>query len=251
MNPGNQRPDSTPTYPDDSLQNLIEPDPWWVNDGKREFEVGRLVHAIIPFVDQSPYALETIGRVRSTQHKEAKVRFVPIDIKSAVNYSRLPVAPLPQYVGETSAVYRTKKRPALIIHAGCSEIPNHLRRNKPRSHTDPCILVAPFFTAESAGVRAGFTPAFIERVRRCEYPQFFWDILPISKSGADSIMRLDQVQPVGRNHSVAEVTNYRLDDLALKIMQQHVYWFLHNELPVDSILYEFKVDISKAPYLCT
>jgi hypothetical protein len=132
MKSGNQKPDSILTYPDDSLQNFIDPDPWWINDGNREFEVGRLVWAILPFVDQNPYALETVGRVKSTQHKEAMVRFVPIDIKAAANYSRLPVAPLPQFPGETSAVYRTKKRPALIVHAGCSEIPTDLRKNKPK-----------------------------------------------------------------------------------------------------------------------
>ena len=250
MTSGNQKPGSTPTYPDDCLQYFIDPDPWWIDDGKREFEVGRLVNAILPFVDQNPYALETIGRVKSTQHKEARVRFVPIDIKSAVNYSRLPVAPLPQYSGETSAVYRTKKRPALIVHAGCSDIPNALRKNKPRYQTDPCILVAPFFTAEQGPDRKGYTPAFVERVRRCEYPQFFWDTLPESKSGATSLMKLDHIQPVGRNHSVVEVTNYKLSDLAVEIMKQFLDWFLHDQLPDDSVFYGFKVDISKAPYLC-
>jgi hypothetical protein len=250
MTSGNQKPDSTPIYPDDSFQNFIEPDPWWVDDGKREFEVGRLVKAILPFVDQNPYALETIGRAKSTEHKEALVRFVPIDIKSAIDYSRLPVAPLPQYPGETGVVYRAKKRPALIIHAGCPDIPSDLRKDKPRYQTDACILVVPFFTAESGGGRAGYTPAFVERVRRCEYPQFFWDILPESTAGADSLMKLDHIQPVGRNHSIVEVTNYRLSDLALEIMKQFFNWFFHNQLPSDSLLYGFKVDISRAPYLC-
>jgi hypothetical protein len=160
------------------------------------------------------------------------------------------VAPLPQFPGETSAVYRTKKRPALIVHAGCSEIPSDLRKNKPKSHTDPCILVAPFFTADPGGVRAGYTPAFVERVRRCEYQQFFWDTLPGSKSGSDSIMRLDHTQPVGRDHSVVEVTNYKLSDLALEIMEQYLNWFFNDQLPADSVLYGFKVDISKVQYLC-
>lgn len=250
MTSGNQRPDSILNYPNDSIQGSVGPDPWWINDEKREFEIGRLVYAILPFVDQNPYALETVGRVKSTQHKEAYVKFIPLDIKSAVRYDRLPIAPLPKFPGEISAVYRCKRRPAMIVHAGGPKIPNELRIDKPRRHTDPCIIVAPFFGEDEKSNRAGYSQPFVERVRRCEYPQFFWDILPEYGVETGSIMRLDQIQPVGRNHSVVEVTNFRLSDSAFMIMNQFLEWFFHDQLVENSFLHDFKVSMSKVPYLC-
>jgi hypothetical protein len=236
-------------YPEDSIQSLVEPDSWWVDDGKRKFQTGRLVWAFLPHVDNEPYAIESV-RARSTEHKEAIIRFHPLDVKAAVKYDHFPVAPLPQYSGEIKCVYRCKKRPAMIIHAGGPEIPNGLRRNKPRRQTDPCILVAPFYGANEGGQRAGFTPAFVERVRRCEYKQFWWDILPEVGWKTDSIMRLDQVQPVGRNHSIIEVTNFCLSRTGLMIMEQFIEWFCYDRLPEKCELVFFKQEVSKLEYMC-
>ena len=70
-----------------------------------------------------------------------------------------------------------------------------------------------------------FLQRLLKRVRRCEYKQFWWDILPETGSKTDSIMRLDQVQPVGRNHSIVEVTNYCLSETGLIFMEQFLEWF--------------------------
>jgi hypothetical protein len=248
MMSGNQNQGSTPNYPEDSIQCSVEPDSWWIDDGKREFQVGRLVWAFLPHVDNDPYAIEAV-RARSTEHREAIVRFHPLDVKAAVKYDHFPVAPLPQYSGEIKCVYRSKKRPAMIVHAGGPDIPNELRRNKPRRQTDPCILVAPFYGATEDGQRAGFSPAFVERVRRCEYKQFWWDILPETGYRTDSIMRLDQVQPVGRNHSVVDVTNYCLSETALILMEQFLKWFCYDRIAKDCELAYFKQEMSQLDYL--
>lgn len=248
MTSGNQKQGSTPKYPDDSIQCGVEPDLWWIDDGKREFQVGRLVWAFLPHVDNDPYAIEAV-RARSTEHREAVVRFHPLDVKAAVKYDHFPVAPLPQYPGEIKCVYRCKKRPAIIVHAGGPEIPNELRKNKPRRQTDPCILVAPFYGANEGGQRAGFSPAFVERVRRCEYKQFWWDILPETGWKTDSIMRLDQVQPVGRNHSIVEVTNHCISEIGLIIMEQFLEWFCYDRLAEDSELGYFKKEVSQLDYM--
>ena len=236
-------------YPDDSIQYGVEPDPWWINDGKRDFQVGRLVWAFLPHVDNAPYAIEAV-RAKSTVHQEAVVKFHPLDVKAAVKFDSFPVAPLLKYSGEVRCVYRCKRRPAMIVHTGGPEIPNELRRNKPRRQTDPCILVAPFYGAKEGGQRAGFSPAFVERVRRCMYKQFWWDVLPETGWKTDSIMRLDQIQPVGRNHSVVDVTNFCLSETALIIMKQFLEWFCHDQLPEKSELTYFKQEVSKMDYLC-
>lgn len=251
MTSGNQKPGSTPNYPDDTIQYQIDPDPWWIDDGKRNFELGRLVWAFLPHVDQSPYAIKSVGRVQSTVHNVATVEFVPIDVKSTVQYGGLPVAAIPEHSGEIKVLYRAKRRPALVVHPGGPNIDNELRKNKPRRHTEPCILVAPFYGTNKEGLRAGYTEAFQERVRRCEYPQFFWDILPFEYSNTSSLMRLDQLQPVGRNHSTVEVTTFRLSDSALIIMKEFFDWFNTGEVVEKSILHDFKISMFEIPYLCT
>ena len=66
----------------------------------------------------------------------------------------------------------------------------------------------------------------------------------------DSIMRLDQVQPVGRNHSVVNVTNYCLSETGLLIMEQFLEWFCYDRLDQESELGYFKQQSAQLDYLC-
>jgi len=108
------------TYPDDSLQGIIEPEHiWWEACEGHEYCRGRLVWAFIPHVGQMPCTLIPIERADDpTQHKVAKVRIEPLDIKSVIRYPKLPIPSLPQKRNEVRAVYLAKKRPALIISGG-------------------------------------------------------------------------------------------------------------------------------------
>jgi hypothetical protein len=98
-----------------------------------------------------------------------------------LDQKNLPTLPAPGLTfpeGDTILAYRGKKRPALIISSGGGDIPDKLRIGKPRWQTDPLITVAPYYGAEQSEKRAGFHRKFIKRVKRAEYPNFYWDRLP-------------------------------------------------------------------------
>ncbi len=68
----------------------------------------------------------------------------------------------------------------------------------PQKSTSQTLLVAPYYGVDLDGMRAGYPPKFVDAVKHTVYPQFFVDMLPLS--GSDfSMMRFDQIQPVGRH----------------------------------------------------
>ena len=81
------------TYPDDCIQGIIEPEyTWWEECEGHEYRRGRLVWAFIPHVGQTPCTMIPIERGEDpTQHKVAKVRIEPLDIKSVIRYPKLPI----------------------------------------------------------------------------------------------------------------------------------------------------------------
>jgi len=62
----------------------------------------------------------------------------------------------------------------------------------------PTALVVPFYGAEHTEARSGWPSQFLDRIRRCEYPQFMLDVLPGSTT--ESVARLNHLQPIGRHH---------------------------------------------------
>lgn len=97
------------------------------------------------------------------------------------------------------------------------------------------MLVAPYFGVASSANRAGYSPEFVERVMNCWYPQFMVDWLPHS-SGEQSILRLDQLQPMGRHHHAYKPTGYRLSDIALDVMDGWLEWVFRGSIPATHLL---------------
>lgn len=92
---------------------------------------------------------------------------------------------------EARLVLRAKRRPVLVLSTGGTEVPRPLRVGAARYQTNPTLIAAPYYGADQGGSSGGWKPEFVERIRRCEYPQYMWDKLPLS--GRDeSILRLDQ-----------------------------------------------------------
>ena len=58
-------------YPDDSIQGVLYPTPWWEKDGNRDYKRGRLVKFFALHVDQSPFTLIPVGRDEHTEHNTA------------------------------------------------------------------------------------------------------------------------------------------------------------------------------------
>lgn len=102
-----------------------------------------------------------------------------------------------------------------------------------KSRSFPTVLVAP-----SYGADIGYRKKFLERIRRCEYPQFIWDSLPIGGQEKGSIIRLDHIQPVIRNNKAIEFTQYCLSEKAMVFVMQWVDWLISGQMVKDSILCE-------------
>jgi len=221
----------TPKYPDICPQNLIEP--WWEECTDDEFRPGKLVWAFLPHVDQVPYTLEPAGRDKPTEHQTAIVNIKPLKIGNPPKKDKLPVAAIPRYDNEMLCVFRTKKRPAIIISKGGTFVEKALTKNKSKWRTNRTILVAPSYSVDK-----GFNFEFCERVRRCEYPQFLWDNLPIGGTKDGSIIRLDHLQPVGKSKKSVEFTNYRLSDKAMAFVIEWIDWLVTGHMDKDSVFCE-------------
>lgn len=212
-------------YPDDSVQSYIE-GPWWDRTSDTNLCRGRLIRAFLPHVDQVAHALEVEGRTEPTNHSKANLRLVSLNTRSPPQRPKIPVAAIPLAEGEVLLVQRAKRRPALVLSTGGSEVPKELRGgSSPKWHTNPTLIVVPSFGVDGGNAerRAGWNPFLVDRIRRAEFPQFFWDRIPLD--GADeSILRFDQVQPVGHHHQSIENTQFRLSANALKLIDEWWAW---------------------------
>jgi len=221
-------------YPEDSVQYLVEPT-WWTKDTGKTLHRGRLIWAFIPITDQVPIKLTVTGRCEPTEHQSAMVKLEPMRIGDRQKKTTLPVAAIPQYDNEERGVYRVKRRPAIIVGDCNEEIPNEVILGKSKRHTAPMILVAPAFGCDVGKGRDGYNPSFVDLVRRCHFPQFFWDKLPLA-GASESIIRLDQIQPIGRHHDAAEATEYCLTPEAMTVFDTWLHWYFYGTIPDDGIL---------------
>ena len=222
----------TQTSTEDCPQSLIAP--WWVETQDRSFAAGRLVWAFVKHVDQVPQALVATGRGDNPrQHSLADCEIVPVSSDKLFSRSRLPVAALPCFDREIRAVYRAKKRPVLVLTVPGPEIDRKALgfTDKPKAMTARTLMVAPFYGIdEGTGRRAGWPAPFVERVKRCEYPEYVYDNLPLDLV-KESILRLDHIQPISTHHVAYEATGWTLSDEALAVMQEWVAWHLLGRTP--------------------
>jgi hypothetical protein len=234
--PGSRKPASIPTYPEDSLQSAISPSEWWMQDDAPDFKTGHLVRAFIPHVQQLPYVIIPEGREIATEHKTFKGKIEPLDVKNPHKHSKLPVACIPVYPGEVRAVYRAKKRPAVVVAEQGPKVDNRLTAGKPKWQTAPTLLVAPFYGSEEGGERAGFNSVFLDRVRKGEYPQYMLDWLPLEKDPSASLLRFDHIQPVGCHHNSLESTGWRLSEDALLCLKEWLLWYIEGDMEDNAML---------------
>ena len=231
-------------YPEDSIQFIVEP--WWNANTTRDFKRGRLIFAYLPHVEQTPKELVVKGRLDPTDHSNADIEIIPFRIHEIHRQASLPVAAMPIFSGERSGVYRVKKRPAIIICSGGVEIPRNLRQGSPKYQTSPTMLVIPAYGVDKDGSRAGYNEGLIKRIRRCEYPQYLLDCLPISGPN-ESILRFDHIQPLGRHHDSVEFTQHCLSDEALSVFDEWLNWLVKGKPDKDSTLSWVREELINLP----
>src|SRR5262245_20641791 len=95
---GSPAPDAILDYPDICLQSLAPK--WWAPVSGGSVTLGRLLWAVVPHVDQRPYALITKGRAEETEHSKADYEVVPLTNSTLSSVPYLPVAGMPDVPGE-------------------------------------------------------------------------------------------------------------------------------------------------------
>jgi|SRR5579862_384936 len=192
---------------------------WWTSTTESVVQPGRLIWAYVPHVDQHPFVIVPEGRTDPEDHSSADYRFETFKAKSPPLAARLPVAGLPHFQDEVRLVYRAKRRPMLVLSGSGSPIEATLRVGMARYQTNPTILAAPYYSCESR-----WNKEFVERIRRCTYSQYIFDVLPIP-GGRESILRLNHVQPIGAHSEAYELTEFTLSGPALDVVEQQFRWF--------------------------
>ena len=233
---------TTPIYPDASIHNLTGD--WWEAAPNGEMTRGRLLKTIVPYPDMKPYRLLPEGRGdEARQHQRANYRMEEFRVGDPPgSVSTLPVAGLPLRDGETFLVRRGKTRPAVVVSMPGTLVDPQFRRNAASWQHRPALLVAPYYGVQADGTRAGWNPEFVSRIQRAEYSQYVWDVLPAgglregSHSGGRNILRFDHLFPIGDDPANWILTDYRLRDDALDIVDEWLSWHVSGVLIEDGVL---------------
>ena len=97
--------------------------------------------------------------------------------------------------------------------------------------------MAPYYSIDRDGSRGGWNPDFVSRIRRAEYPQYLWDLLPIARSGeGGSILRFDNAFSVSQHGDAYAHCGHRLSDEAVGYLAQWFRCLVSGELEKDSPL---------------
>ena len=240
---GSPRLEPSMSLPEICLQSLAVDDSWWQEHKDQKIVRGALIHAFVPHVDQTPFTLEPIGRDDPRGHDSAVARVSALRVDAPLKRTELPVAAMVLNGNEVWGAYRAKRRPCVVVSCAGVPVDAALTRGKPNRSTAPTFLVAPYFGIAAGEGRAGYSPEFVDRVQRCEYPQFIWDTLP-HPGGEASILRIDQLQPIGAHYMAYKCLGFRLSQSALEIVDEHLTWLLQGGVPQDGIVNAYRGAIS-------
>ncbi len=225
-------------YPEDCLQSSIAPSDWWTDNAKRNLCRGALIIAFIPHVDQIPNTFELRGRKKADQHDSAELEVKPLRIDQKFGRSTLPVAGMPLAKGEVWVAHRAKKRPCLVISSKSPPVDHEVyKKQMPKFLKTQTVLAAPYYGARQSGKRVGYRPELVEQIRHCTYPQFLWDKPP---QGEESILRLDQLQPVSVHHNSYKPTDHKLSDEAMEIVDELLHLLIHGKVMDNSWIAMYK-----------
>jgi len=123
-----------------------------------------------------------------------------------------------------------KRRPCLVIANTGARVDASLVQGRKHWQTALTRLVVPYYSANGTTARAGWSPELLLRIRRCEYPQYFWETLPMPGPSEGSILRFDHAFSVGHDSANVERTGYRLHDDALGVMDDWFQWYVTGAL---------------------
>lgn len=129
---------------------------------------------------------------------------------------------------EEFLVVRAKTRPVLLIMPEVRVGPVINRGFRGKLDRHKCTVAQIFGLADTITEDAKFSPDFVERLRKMEFPQFMFlpkcGILPV-----DSLLRLDELQSVFVPH--LDATKFMLDDEIADLLRDQIQFLFTNKGP--------------------
>ena len=146
----------------------------------------------------------------------------------------LPLAVPKLETNEEFILVRAKRRPVVIIQPEMP-IPSTINQGfRGRVHRRRCSVAQVFGLADPATGRAEFSPEFVDRVRKMEYPQLMFLPKRPGLFDVDSLLRLDELQSVFTAHLTPE--NFALLEDVATILRDQVQYLFTQKGPNDYTL---------------
>lgn len=125
---------------------------------------------------------------------------------------------------EEFLVVRAKRRPVVVIQPEML-IPSTINQGyRGRVHRRRCSVAQVFGLSDSVTGREEFSPEFVNRVRKMEYPQLMFLPKRAGLFEVDSLLRLDELQSVFTAHLTAEKFTFA-DEVVTILCDQVQYLF--------------------------
>lgn len=210
-----------------NVQNLVGN--WWVRTEQTKPEVGLIVKACLPYVEQIPHIIEVNGRSSATEHYTANFKKLHLNISNPPRQPTFPTAPWLYRGDEISLAIKSKIRPAIII--GISDklnVSNCDFRANSKRHKNSYLLVAPYYTMRE-GNELKVPQILINRIRLCMYRHLMWAALPFAHADHESMLRLDHAQPIGNHHNCFKSYGYKVSPEAMPYFIGYLHWFIFNK----------------------
>jgi len=168
--------------------------------------------------------------IESTEKTSTIASKFQIEAAGADAFRRtLPLGAPRLETNEEFLVVRAKIRPTIVVQP---ELPisSTVNRGYPgRVHRTRCTVAQVFGLADTATHRAEFSPVFVERVRRMEYPQLMFLPKRAGLFEVDSLLRLDELQSVFVPH--LEPTKFALANEVEDILIEQVQFLFTRKGP--------------------
>lgn len=213
-------------FPEDSIQSMVSP--WWVSERGDRLARGRLVVAYTQHADAHPFVLTVEGKKEPSDPTRARMRIEPLRSDLPTKPPSPPSPALPLEPGESWCVRRARRRACVVLGVTGPDVHRPMRSAEPSTPVGPAILLAPYYDATAVD------PAFVARARRAEYAYCVWDKLPMA-GNREVLLRLDQLQPFGRDPLGFEWTDHALSPEALAVLDAWLVWNLTGALPAGDL----------------
>jgi len=223
----------------DLLTELSSEPIWEACDTKVPVQ-GQLVWTLVPYIENVVH-LFNMTRANPGDHHEVIGRIEPM-LKHVLPKPSIPVASFPLESNEAYRVNRSKIRPALLLYCNCTDL--KAEGGKGNYH-----LIAPLYGVDPSSKRSGYPAAFIEKVAQFRYPELIYFANTPMPRGVSSILRLDNIQPVGNNHNNYRLIGHKLSYPTLQLVFDMLKWMFTNEISELLNTYKDLADYTDSPVL--